>query len=172
MAATSSASDPDPAATPELTSPADEQRLTAALEHDVRAMLAALAGSAVEEARLERGGVRIAMRRALVPSAEGEPPPAASAVRAEPGTEPPAEPGRTDVLAQWVGVFHRARQLDGPLLASEGERVESGQPLGVIETLGIANDVESPAGGVLSRFVVQDGQAVEYGELLAIVLEE
>jgi acetyl-CoA carboxylase biotin carboxyl carrier protein len=71
-----------------------------------------------------------------------------------------------------VGVFHRARELDGPLLAAEGERVEPGRVLGVIETLGLANDVEAPVGGVLAEFLVQDGEAVEYGEPIAAIVED
>jgi acetyl-CoA carboxylase biotin carboxyl carrier protein len=133
-------------------------------------MLAALTGSAVEELRLERGGVRIALRRALTPAPGGEPPVPAPAALSAP--EPAPESSRTEVRAQWVGVFHRARQLDGPLLASEGDQVESGQALGVIETLGIANDVEAPVRGTLRRFLAEDGQAVEYGEPLAEILPE
>lgn len=148
-------------------SDADEARLLAAVEHDVRATLRALQGSAVEELRWERGNVRIALRRAWQPA------PATAAQLPEEAVSTaaaaPEGPPQVEVRAQTVGIFHRAREPEGFLLASQEDSVESGRALGVIETLGMANDVEAPCGGRLTGLLVEDGQPVEYGELLAII---
>jgi biotin carboxyl carrier protein len=145
-----------------------EARLVRTLETDVYAVLRALRGSAVEELRLERGGVRIAVRRAwTAPS-----PAALPAAEAAAPDRPAAAPTRSEVRAQLVGVFHRARDVDAPALAAKGDLVEAGQAIGVIETLGMANDVEAPVGGRLADLLVEDGQAVEYGEQLAVIVSE
>jgi acetyl-CoA carboxylase biotin carboxyl carrier protein len=76
------------------------------------------------------------------------------------------------VRAPVVGVFHRARELDGVSLAQDGDHVDGNKAIGVIETLGISSDVIAPAAGRLSEFVAQDGQAVEYGALIAVIVPE
>jgi acetyl-CoA carboxylase biotin carboxyl carrier protein len=69
-----------------------------------------------------------------------------------------------------VGPFHRSREPDGPALCDVGDPVAAGEAVGVIETLGMAADVEAPAPGRLERFLVDDGQAVEFGQVVAILL--
>ena len=144
----------------------DVGRLAAALRGDVRAVLRALRGTVVEEIRLERGDTRIALRRAW---------PAASAGGAEPAplpeleSEPIVETIATAVKAHVVGVFHRSREHEGPALAGEGEHVEAGRAIGVIETLGMSSDVEAPVAGRLVEIVAADGTPVEYGQTLAII---
>ncbi|HET7769221.1 MAG TPA: biotin/lipoyl-containing protein, partial [Chloroflexota bacterium] len=71
-----------------------------------------------------------------------------------------------------VGVFHRARELDGPPLAQEGDLIGGNKPIGVIETLGIASDVLAPQAGRLHEIVAEDGQAVQYGAVIAVIVAE
>ncbi|HEV2124335.1 MAG TPA: biotin/lipoyl-containing protein, partial [Chloroflexota bacterium] len=142
--------------------------LAQVLRQDVQALLRTLQGSGVEEIRLERSGRRIVLRRTwetTAPVSVEEAPAHADLSRL-------AIPGRTEVHAQVVGVFHRAREVDGPPLANEGDHVEVGKVLGVVETLGLATDVTAPIRGRLSEFVAHDGQPVEYGQLIAVVVPE
>lgn len=174
-AATSNGSDPGagaaPARRPEAADGAaggaDPGGLGAALEGDVRAVLRAVRGTNVEEIRLTLGDVRIAVRRDLQAGA--------GALPASPSGDPsaaagPPESPRTEVTAHMVGPFHRSRQAEGPVLVNEGELVEHGRALGVIETLGMATEVEAPAAGRLERFLVEDGQPVEFGQPLAVIV--
>jgi biotin carboxyl carrier protein len=139
------------------------------LEGQLRALLRTVRGSAVEELRLSVGGLRIALRR------EAGAAPVASAPAAGAGAQPAgAEPGprRVEVPAPMVGPFHRSREPDGPALVAEGEHVEAGRALGVIETLGLATEVEAPASGHLERVLVEDGQPVEFGQVLAVIVAD
>ncbi len=54
----------------------------------------------------------------------------------------------------------------------EGEAVAAGQEILEIETTKITNVFESPAGGLLRRCVVQEGETVPVGALLAVVAPE
>jgi acetyl-CoA carboxylase biotin carboxyl carrier protein len=147
---------------------AGEEALARALREDVPAVLRAIEGSSVEELRLERGGRAIFVRRDWreAPPPEGGAAPAAAV--APPLSRLPG-PVRAEVHAQVVGVFHRSRTADGPALASVGDAVKSGTAIGVVETLGIANDVAAPIAGVLVELAVEDGQPVGYGQLLAVI---
>lgn len=147
---------------------ADGDALAQVLREDVRALLRTLQGSGVEEIRLERSGRRIVLRR----SWETSTPTSAEETPAHTDLSRLAIPGRTEVHAQVVGVFHRAREADSPPLANEGDHVEVGKVLGVVETLGLATDVTAPIRGRLSEFVAHDGQPVEYGQLIAVLVPE
>jgi biotin carboxyl carrier protein len=155
------------------------EALARALSENVRAVLRVLRGTTVEEFRLERGGHVIALRRIWDDSAHPAAVPApetaeagADVLSAPAGINRLATPGRVEVRALAVGIFHRARADDAPPLANEGDVVEAESPIGVVETLGIANDVRAPRYGILAEFTVLDGQPVEYGELIAVIVAE
>ena len=56
-------------------------------------------------------------------------------------------------------------------LAGDGERVEKGQPLFVVETDKVTNQVEAEVGGIL-RHVVREGSSVPVANVVAYILQE
>jgi pyruvate dehydrogenase E2 component (dihydrolipoamide acetyltransferase) len=52
-------------------------------------------------------------------------------------------------------------------MVSEGERVELGSVLLTVETDKAVAEVKAPASGRLASIIVQDGQSVQPGDLLA-----
>lgn len=52
------------------------------------------------------------------------------------------------------------------LLVSEGDRVESGQPLAVLEAMKMQNEVRAPASGRVARLHASPGQSVAGGSVL------
>lgn len=62
------------------------------------------------------------------------------------------------VLSQLVGYYRP--------VAGDGARVEQGSVVGIIESLGLPNDVVAPAAGTLVAAGVSEGDAVEYGTVL------
>ncbi len=48
-----------------------------------------------------------------------------------------------------------------------GHSVQGGDVLGVIDVLGVAQEVVAPDDGIISTVLAEDGQAVEYGQALA-----
>jgi antagonist of KipI len=68
------------------------------------------------------------------------------------------------VTAPVLGVFYRRRTPDGPLLAEEGQEVEAGQRLGLLEVMKTYHEVTAPRAGRVAVFLVEDGAFVEYGE--------
>ena len=52
------------------------------------------------------------------------------------------------------------------LLVAQGDRVEAGQGVLVLEAMKMKNEIQAESGGVVSRFLVEEGQTVEGGDPL------
>jgi len=50
-----------------------------------------------------------------------------------------------------------------------GDRVKAGQLVGTIESLNVLNEVETAVAGRVVEIFVQDGQPVEYGQVLMTI---
>jgi biotin carboxyl carrier protein len=120
--------------------------------------------SHARELHLESDGWRLSLRQAeAVPvafSAGGEPEErapdeAASSLSAE---------ALLSITAPLVGIFRQ-----GGVRLQPGDLVESGQPVGSIESMKILSPVQAPEGGKIAEVLVEDGQPVEYGHLLFLL---
>jgi pyruvate/2-oxoglutarate dehydrogenase complex dihydrolipoamide acyltransferase (E2) component len=64
-----------------------------------------------------------------------------------------------------VGYFQPRSEI------SSGTRVRAGDRLGIVDVLGVPQDVVSPVDGIVGASLVESGEAVEYGqELIRIEL--
>jgi biotin carboxyl carrier protein len=70
--------------------------------------------------------------------------------------------GRQEVLAPMPGKVVR-------VLVKQGDDVEAGQGLFVVEAMKMQNEIRSPKKGKLERLLVAEGQVVNAGEPLAVV---
>jgi biotin carboxyl carrier protein len=70
--------------------------------------------------------------------------------------------GRQEILAPMPGKVIR-------LLVSEGDIVQAGQGLLVVEAMKMQNEIRSPKSGSVERLLAKEGQAVNAGEILAWV---
>jgi biotin carboxyl carrier protein len=70
--------------------------------------------------------------------------------------------GRQQVLAPMPGKVVR-------VLVRQGEKVEVGRGLVVVEAMKMQNEIRSPKTGAVERLLVTEGQAVNAGEVLAVV---
>jgi biotin carboxyl carrier protein len=52
------------------------------------------------------------------------------------------------------------------ILAAEGERVEAGQGVLVLEAMKMKNEIQAESAGVVTRILVDEGQTVEGGDPL------
>ncbi|HEY6268621.1 MAG TPA: biotin/lipoyl-containing protein [Candidatus Acidoferrum sp.] len=70
--------------------------------------------------------------------------------------------GRQQILAPMPGKVVR-------LLVKEGDHVEAGQGLLVVEAMKMQNEIRSPKSGTIERVLAREGQPVNAGEILCIV---
>ena len=70
--------------------------------------------------------------------------------------------GRQQVVAPMPGKVVR-------VLVQQGEKVEAGRGLLVVEAMKMQNEIRSPKTGTVERLMVNEGQAVNAGQVLAVV---
>jgi len=71
-----------------------------------------------------------------------------------------------------VGTFYRAPNPESEIFVSEGDRINKGSVLCIIEAMKLMNEIESDVAGVVVKIFPQNGQPVEYGEKLFAVKTE
>jgi biotin carboxyl carrier protein len=82
----------------------------------------------------------------------------------QPAAKDPSDRDMAEVRSPVVGYF---RERTHPL--EPGLEVQAGQVIAEVVAVGLANDVVAPVDGVVESVTVRPGDAVEYGQLLAIV---
>ncbi|AJP47501.1 acetyl-CoA carboxylase [Rugosibacter aromaticivorans] len=99
-------------------------------------------------------------------SAAVSPAPTSSAASSAAATE--ADTGHK-LKAPMVGTFYRAGGPDSPSFVEVGQAVKAGQTLCIIEAMKLMNEIESDVSGTVTAILVENGQAVEYGQPLFVI---
>jgi acetyl-CoA carboxylase biotin carboxyl carrier protein len=135
--------------------------------------LATLLGElGLSELEVEAADVRVRVQRATAPVVAAPPPaaaPAPSAAEERPLVADVVSPTLVTVEAPMVGTFYRASSPTADPYVQESDVVKEGQVLCIIEAMKLMNEIESKVGGRIARILVENGQAVEYGQPLFLV---
>ena len=123
-------------------------------EGKVRIVKAAVAGT------LPMAMPMSAMPQAMAPA----PAPAAAPI---PVAEP--APAGQVVKSPMVGTFYRASSPGAKPMVEVGQTVKAGEGICIIEAMKIMNEIASDHSGTLTKVLVENGQAVEFGQPLFIV---
>ncbi|MBL4621689.1 MAG: acetyl-CoA carboxylase biotin carboxyl carrier protein [Immundisolibacteraceae bacterium] len=87
-------------------------------------------------------------------------------------TEPaPADelPAGDLVTSPMVGTFYRAPSPTNPNFVEVGSTVKKGDVLCILEAMKLMNQIDSEFSGTIKSILVEDGQAVEYGQPLFVI---
>lgn len=94
--------------------------------------------------------------------------PAPAAAPASSGANDPAEhPGA--VPSPMVGTVYLQPEPGAPAFISVGDQVDEGQTLLIVEAMKTMNQIPAPRSGKVTRILVEDGSAVEFGTPLVIL---
>ena len=74
-----------------------------------------------------------------------------------------------EIEAPMVGTMYRAPSPGAPPFVEVGSRISAGDVVCIIEAMKILNQIESEVSGVVREILVENGQAVEFGQTLMIV---
>ena len=70
------------------------------------------------------------------------------------------------IKAPMVGTFYSKANPTAKPFILEGDRVNIGQTLCIIEAMKLMNEIESDYAGIVKKVLVNDGEMVEYGQAL------
>jgi acetyl-CoA carboxylase biotin carboxyl carrier protein len=135
---------------------------------EARDLVKRLEGSTVQRFSVEAGGTKIEIERAagtVVPDATAltAAPAAAGALAAEEAVEANS---RHPVVAPLVGTFYRAPQPGAKPFVEEGDIVDEGQTVAIVEAMKLMNQVKADQGGRVAEIVCSDGDWVEFEQPL------
>jgi acetyl-CoA carboxylase biotin carboxyl carrier protein len=77
-----------------------------------------------------------------------------------------AADNRIPVLAPLVGTFYRAAQPGAKPFAEVGDVVEVGQTVCIVEAMKLMNEVSAGEGGKVAEILVENGDPVEFEQVL------
>ena len=131
------------------------------------------------EISLEDGEQAITLRKEVVVSSAPQvvaapvqaaaPVAAATPVASAPAADvAPAKKG-TPITSPMVGTFYKAPSPDSEPFVSVGSTVSSGDVVCIVEAMKMMNEIESEVSGKVVEICVEDGQPVEFGQVLMYV---
>jgi biotin carboxyl carrier protein len=124
----------------------------------VRRVVEDLSASDVSEFELSQREFRLRLRRN---------PAARPATGAD---SQPATPLGLPIPAPFTGIFYRASTPTADPYVRDGDWVEAGATIGLIETMKIFNEVKAEQAGRIERILVQSGQLVQAGDPLVVLV--
>jgi len=139
----------------------------------------------IAEFELERGDVKVRIKRggasvapadaryghvvapAAAPAGYAAAPPAPPA--AEKPKPPAEESGLHEVKSPIVGTFYESASPGAPAFVKQGDVVQAGQVLCIIEAMKLMNEIEADVSGEIIKRLVNNAQPVEYGQVLFLI---
>lgn len=151
-------------------------------QKELRELIEFLKEQDIAEFELERGDVKVRIKRGAVaappafsvqalPLGTALPSPSNSAQAPVETAVAPKQPAAADeglhiVKSPIVGTFYESPSPGSPPFVKAGDTVEAGQVLCIIEAMKLMNEIEADLGGELVKRLVNNGQPVEYGQPL------
>ena len=141
----------------------------------------------IAEFELERGDVKVKIKRAAEPLPTALPDSRYIAVHHAPAPVPATGPvsGRIDLAANAtvpqpdeglhivrspiVGTFYESPSPGSPPFVKVGDTLEVGQVLCIVEAMKLMNEIECDVAGELVKKLIANGQPIEYGQELFAV---
>ena len=84
-------------------------------------------------------------------------------------SETQPEEGLAYITAPLAGVFYGAASPDEPPYVSEGEAVEAGQVVALVEAMKVFNEIHADVSGVVVAVLASNGQTVLAGQTLITI---
>lgn len=139
---------------------------------DLEALIAIFEKSGLTEIEIEEEGRRMRLQKA-------SPYASAPAVMHVPHTpavhdtapvdESALPPGTISIDSPMVGTFYRSAAPGEDPFVKEGDPVEKGQTVCIVEAMKLMNEVGAKTACVIERVLVENGQPVEFGQPLFVV---
>ncbi len=84
-------------------------------------------------------------------------------------TTPIVDKKWVEIKSPMVGTFYRSPAPDEAAFASVGDRIRIGQTVCIIEAMKLMNEIEAEAAGQVMEVLVENGQPIEFGQILMYI---
>lgn len=125
------------------------------------------------EISLEDGDCAITIRKDVIvtPAAIPSVPAPAQAVSAPKAadTHTEVEKKGTPIVSPMVGTFYTSPSPEAKPFVTVGQTINKGDKVCIIEAMKLMNEIEAEISGKIVEICVQDGQPVEFGQVLMYV---
>lgn len=128
---------------------------------------------------IEEGGTKIEVRRgkggtAPVSAPPASPTPTQPATPSQPASLTPTptqieEDGLIAITSPMVGTFYRSPSPDSPPFVENGDEVNPGKVVCIVEAMKLFNEIESEVSGKIVKILAENAKPVEYGQKLMLV---
>ena len=75
----------------------------------------------------------------------------------------------TKIVSPIIGTAYLAPEPGGKKFVAVGQKIKKGQTIMIVEAMKTMNHVPSTSDGEIKKILVQDGQAVEFGQALILL---
>jgi len=134
-------------------------------------LVALMSQNDLSEIDLREGDLRIRVRRgplgASVVTGTAAPAPAPAAAPAAPPAAP-AKPDRrlVEIKSPTPGTFYAKSNPDAEAYVRVGARVQANTVVCLIEAMKLFTEIQAECAGVMTEILIENGQPVEYGQVL------
>lgn len=138
---------------------------------EIRELILLMDQSSISELEVQKDAYRLSLRKGNGPAID-------KATTAVPVNVPPALSSETakverdnitEVLAPMVGTFYAAPSPDSPPYVQPGDHVSPGQTLCILEAMKLMNEIKTEFAGTIIEIMVDNAEAVEYGQVLFLI---
>ena len=87
----------------------------------------------------------------------------------KPGLTKPKEESGTKITSPIIGTAYLAPEPGAKKFVEVGAQIKKGQTVMIVEAMKTMNHVPSTSSGIVKKILVQDGEAVEFGQTLVLL---
>ena len=145
---------------------------------EIKQLLALIKEHELAEFEMEREGTKIVIKKYPASTTVTMPsmahtmmvPPMNNAVPATQVSEPKVIEEKNDNLVEItspiVGTFYAASSPEAPAFVSVGSKIGINDTVCIVEAMKVMNEIKAEVSGVIEEILVENGQVVEFGQVL------
>jgi oxaloacetate decarboxylase alpha subunit len=143
---------------------------------EIRELILLLEQTTIAELELQTDDFKISLRKAGNYGGQGTVSNLAGPVVSRAVTEGTGELTHDEnivaVKAPMVGTFYGSASPDAEPYVKIGDQIRKGQTLCIVEAMKLMNEIKAELDGVITAIIVDNGQAVEYDQVLFLIKKD
>lgn len=134
----------------------------------IKKLIAMVEESEINEITIEEDGARITIRKGIGSEQTGIESRLLTTEEAAKEIDVTYPDSWKSIVAPMVGTFYRAPNPDSEPFVEEGDEIEEGQAVCILEAMKLMNEITAEEKGIVRQILVENGHSVEYGQELLL----